>query len=151
MHVCMWMHKHTDSNHYNLLYSSFSQYMPNTHQGAGSKYSLSMSVLWALWFILLFQYATAFRNKEQGHMSIWVQIFMKIMVSLSFVSSALIIPSTWSKHSKASRDNGGVQTKDFIDEYLFTLFNPPGESLNSYFLCPKGCWRWHILILVWFD
>lgn len=71
-------------------------------------------------------------------------------VGLSFLSSPLVIPSIWSKDLKASKDNGGVQTKDFIDEYFFTLCFPPGDSLNSYFLFPQGCWRWHILILVWF-
>lgn len=42
-------------------------------------------------------------------------------VGLSFLSSPLVIPSTWSKDWRTSRDNGRVKTKDFIDEYPFIL------------------------------
>lgn len=72
-------------------------------------------------------------------------------VGLSLLSSPLVIPNTWSKDPKTSRGNDGIQTKGFVDEYFFPLCFAPGDWLNCYLLCPQGCWRWHILISVWFD
>lgn len=156
MHVCMWMHKRRDSNHCRAFYTAIFLNACQIHTKAQEQNILSPRLPSKLSDSASISVCYSFQEPGPGAHAYLCSDFYegygeKIgFVGLSFLSSPLVISGTWFKvhpqykvycqykDSKASRDNGGVQTKDFMDEYLFTLCVPPGEHWILTSFAPKN-------------
>lgn len=152
---------HVNSYIYRLYYRVFIQNFFGIHAKYTPRYRVKIFPLHVCplgsQIPLLFQYAKAFRNQEQEHILTCGQIFMKVMVKKWVLWACPSSRAHWFStvlEAKIQRHPETVvksRQKYLIDEYLFTLCIPPGESLNSYMLGLQGCLWWHVLISVWFD
>lgn len=104
---------------------------------------------------LLFQCATAFHDPGAGVHVYLFRFLWRLWWKNGFCGPVLpLIPTGYPQYLKQRlkdiQRQWWSQEKRFHRWVSLYFMYAPGESLNC-FLCPQGCWRWHILILVGFN